>query len=75
MLSAICFNLDKSKILWSGNGLINHSILYIVFLSHLILTKGEILDKSKLKAIADDKGIPKLMTENTLYRDESILGK
>ena len=21
MLSAICFNLDQSKILWSGNGL------------------------------------------------------
>ena len=27
MLSAICFNLDQSKILSSGNGLMNQSIL------------------------------------------------
>ena len=46
--SAICFNLDQSKILPSGNGL----NLYFVFNS---LPSGKILEWSKLKAFAEDK--------------------
>ena len=41
MLYAICFNLDQSRILSSGNG--------------LTLPNDKILDLSKLKAFADDK--------------------
>ena len=41
MLSAICFNLDQSKTLSSGNG--------------LTLPNGIILDWSELKAFADNK--------------------
>ena len=47
MLSAICFNLDQSKILSSGNGLTQS-------LSNDNICKC-MSDSSKLKAIPDDK--------------------
>ena len=50
MLSVICLNLDKSKILSSGNGLI------LFFCKELTLSRTfqEILDSSKLKEFAAD---------------------
>ena len=43
MLSAICFNLDQSKILLSGNGMINTTLKLRLFLEwyKIIAKKGE----------------------------------
>ena len=66
VLSAICFNLDQSKILSSGNGLICNTsisriVIYIIhffrFLSTavaLLFLGQQNLDPSKLEAPADD---------------------
>ena len=58
MYSAICFNLDQSKILSSGKGLKVAIMMKIVINS---LPTDKILDWSKLKTLVDDK---KNMTEN-----------
>ena len=69
MSSAICFNLDQSKILLSGNGLIIftenqaltaeywHHFAMLFFDLDLFnsLPNDKILDVTKLKAFADDK--------------------
>ena len=49
MLSAICLNLDQSKILSSGNGLTIAQIMGVVFTSN-----DKVLDLYKFKTIADD---------------------
>ena len=51
MLSAICFNLDKSKILSSGNEL----KVWKIGNRFNSLANNKILDWLKLKAFADDK--------------------
>ena len=56
MLPVICFNLDKSKILPSGNGLIGKELspLFKEQCSYFNpLPDDKILDWSKLKPIAD----------------------
>ena len=67
MLSAICFNLDQSKNLSSGNGLISmdckgkcesipfaNGVNYIFMELGSLFSKRQILDCSKLKEFADD---------------------
>ena len=68
MSSAICFNLDQSKILLSGNGLRKDGEydpdMVLVLIRSKILSSGQelnplpnhkFLDCSKLKPFADDK--------------------
>ena len=55
MSSAICFNLDQSKILSSGNGLTFISLTpYHTVYSFNPFPKQQNLDSSNLKKIADD---------------------
>ena len=61
MSSAICFNLDQSKILSSGNG--------------LTLPNDKFLFWSKLKASTDDISNVAQMTKFVLDRLENIVGK
>ena len=59
-MSAICFNLNQSKILSSGNGLNNVEILCrrLLYCKNQILFKSfpkrQMLDSSKLKEFAND---------------------
>ena len=72
MSSAICFNLDQSKILSSGNGLIVTSALVA---SVNPLPKDKFLDCFKLKAFADDIFNVATMMISGLYRVENIVRK
>ena len=85
MLSAICLNLDKSKILASGNGFKCGTtcgkrskswftiIIFLLFVNSL--PNDKILDWSKLKAFAND--ILKLAKRMVFVSDrvENIVGK
>ena len=52
MLSAICFNLNKTKILQSGNWL-RYKIAHVQYYCKLF-RKRPIFDSSKLKEFAED---------------------
>ena len=60
MSSAICFNLDLSKVLSSGN--------------ELSLPKDKILHNSKFKAFADDNLHVAVTMKFVLYGSENIAG-
>ena len=59
MFPAICFNLDQSKILCSGNG----------------LTADKSLPLSKMKASSDNKCKVVQVVDFVLNRGENIVGK
>ena len=91
MWSAICFNLDQSEILSSGNGLrddqfktfqsklIKKSLTLSIFptgpLWFNLLPNDKIRRQSKLKASADDKIKPTRKQKSVLIRVENIVGK
>ena len=84
MSSAICFNLDQSKILSSGNGLkgllVVEPVKHRNLLNHLSLTvntlpNNKILDMTNLKAFANDKINAFHMTKSVLCRVENIVGR
>ena len=69
MSSAICFNLDQSRILSSGNGL---NDLNNFFKS---LSNDKVVGWSNFKAFADDKIYVTVELKFVLGRVENVLGK
>ena len=87
MSSAICFNLDQSKILSCGNGSnlvkpwmkawspITHPLFQSSFIDDLSIPNDKILDLSDLKAFADKKINVTEKLKFVLGRVEDIVGK
>ena len=78
MSSAICFNLDQSKILSSGCGLVSSMVvdcvaLYLHIITSLPNEKNFLL--TKLKAFADNKMDVAKMMISVFDRIENIVGK
>ena len=71
MLSAICLNLDRSKSLSSGNGLIRKQKFR--FVQRNSLQNVKILALTKLKAITDDKFIVADMMVSVLDREANVM--
>ena len=79
MSSAICFSLDQSKILSSGDGLtIERKACVYNFqteLSSYLFTKRQILVSSKLKAFADHKLNAVVPMISLFDREQNTVGK
>ena len=78
MSSAICFNLDQSKILLSGNGLI-HKCLHIEIVENIVvknlfdITSVQYVRKSYLNCIHDKKSELFFINSLFMYKNQLFL--